>query len=525
MTLRLEADGIDGSYFAKRFRPIHLWMKPKSIFVNRIMKKKPTDSDKTMDSIWKFFSSLRLTIVLLLTLAITSVIGTVLPQNESPDAYRQAFGDAGYGLFNFLGLFDMYHSWWFLLLLLLLAVNITVCSIHRLEATWKIIFRRAAKFRIESFRNNKSRVEFNVSRNSETMTPIVESYLSRHYRDSIRQNSPSGSVFFAEKWRWSRLGVYIVHFSIILLLIGAIIGSIFGFDAYVNIPEGESTGTVRLIRNGEPLDLGFRVRCNNFDVSFYDSGMPKEFRSSLTLLDGNEEILTRDILVNKPLRFRGINFFQSSYGEMPPSGQSQSSPQSVNLNITSKATSRTYPLRTGIGQTLQIPEDLGTLQLRELISNYDFSGNDLGPTLVGSLVQKDGTQVELVLPLNFPTFDRMAQRLDPARSDAVLITVAGIEGGTPGSQEQRYYTGLQVTKDPGVGIVYAGFILLLAGCTVAFFLSHQQVCIEVTSVKNKTRIAVSCRSNKGKPGMMRKAEEIREKLQSAAKVSEERDKQ
>ncbi len=43
--------------------------------------------------------------------------------------------------------------------------------------------------------------------------------------------------------------------------------------------------------------------------------------------------------------------------------------------------------------------------------------------------------------------------------------------------EQAYYTGLQVTKDPGVWYVYAGFILMILGCWVTFFMSHRSVCI------------------------------------------------
>ena len=208
---------------------------------------------------------------------------------------------------------------------------------------------------------------------------------------------------------------------------------------------------------------------------------------------------------------------------MPPSAQSQSSPDNFTLSVTSKETSKSYSLQARIGQTLQIPEDLGTLTLKEFRPSYNFRGNDLGPTLVCTLAQKNGKQVDVILPLNFPTFDRMTQRLDPARSDAVLVTLEGIQGPTAGNQKKRYYTGLQVTKDPGVGIVYSGFVLLLAGCAVAFFMSHQQVCIEVSPMKNKARITVSCRSNKGKPGMRRKAEEIREKLQSVAKMSAEKD--
>jgi cytochrome c biogenesis protein len=487
------------------------------------MEKKSMGSAGPLSAIWNFFTSLRLTVILLLTLAITSVIGTLLPQNEDPAAYRQAFGEAGYKLLSFLDLFDMYHSWWFQLLLFLLAVNIVACSIHRLSALWKIIFTREPKFALDSFRSMENRVESDVSRNSEAMVPAIEAYLSRHFGYHIQQNSESGTVFFAEKWRWSRLGVYVVHLSIVLLLIGALIGSILGFEGYVNIPEGEATGTIHSIKTGKPLDLGFSIRCNDFDVSFYESGMPKEFRSSLSILEGNAPVITRDILVNDPLHFRGINIFQSSYGEMPPSAQRPSSPESVTLKFTSKGTSKNYSLKAGIGQTLQIPEDLGTLQLREVASRFNYRGNDLGPTLVATLVQKDGQQVEVILPVNFPTFDRMMQRMNPGRSDAVLISLVDIQAETAGKQANRYYTGLQVTKDPGVAVVYAGFILLLAGCAIAFFMSHQQVCIEVSPLKNKTRIAISGKTNRSKPGMRRKVEEIRGKLQSIGEMSEERD--
>ena len=486
------------------------------------MEKKSKGPEGTMNAIWKFFTSLRLTVALLLTLAITSVIGTLLPQNEDPDAYRKAFGEMGYKLLSFLDLFDMYHSWWFQLLLLLLVFNIVACSIHRLSAIWQIIFTRHPKFILDSFRSMGNRVTFEVSRNSDVMVPAVEEYLSKHFGYREQQKIESGTVFFAEKWKWSRLGVYIVHLSIVLLLIGAIIGSILGFEGYVNIPEGESTGTITLIRGGKTRDLGFSIRCNDFDVSYYESGMPKEFRSNLSILEGAVPVDTRDILVNHPLRYKGINIFQSSYGEMPSSIQSQLSTASVILGFTSKKTSKTYSLRARIGQTLQVPEDLGTLQLRELVPEFSYRGNNLGPTLVAVLVPKDGSQVDIILPVNFPTFDRMMQRMNPGRSDAVLISILDIQAG---AMAKRYFTGLQVTKDPGVGIVYSGFILLLAGCAIAFFMSHQQVCIEISSQENKTSIAVSGKTNKFKPGMRRKVEEISERLQSIAKMSAEKDTQ
>ena len=102
-------------------------------------------SDETVSpdyfkNIWKFFASLNLTIVVLLSLAVTSIIGTLIPQNENPVDYFRTFGAFTYRLFDILDLFDMYHSWWFQFLILLLTVNIVVCSIDRLSSIWKIIF-------------------------------------------------------------------------------------------------------------------------------------------------------------------------------------------------------------------------------------------------------------------------------------------------------------------------------------------------------------------------------------------------
>jgi len=69
------------------------------------------------------------------------------------------------------------------------------------------------------------------------------------------------------------------------------------------------------------------------------------------------------------------------------------------------------------------------------------------------------------------------------------------------AQAEKYYTGLQVTRDPGVWVVYTGFMLMLAGCFITFFMSHQQLMVEVESIKGETRIGVSGTANKNKLGM------------------------
>ena len=77
-----------------------------------------------LQSLWDFFCSLKLTMFLLISLAILSIIGTIIPQGTVPPEYVVSISPAKLQLYKALGFFDMYHSWWFILLLYLLTVNL-----------------------------------------------------------------------------------------------------------------------------------------------------------------------------------------------------------------------------------------------------------------------------------------------------------------------------------------------------------------------------------------------------------------
>jgi cytochrome c biogenesis protein len=76
----------------------------------------------------------------------------------------------------------------------------------------------------------------------------------------------------------------------------------------------------------------------------------------------------------------------------------------------------------------------------------------------------------------------------------------------------RYYTGLQVSRDPGVWVVYVGFILMIIGIYITFFMSHQQICVEVVPKGNKSQIMVAGTSNKNKMGMQKKVTKLSGRL-------------
>lgn len=468
-----------------------------------------------IDSAWKFFAAVRLTIVLLLSLAITSIIGTLIPQNESLADYVQAFGEFGYRFMDLLGIFDMYHSWWFQSLLLMLTLNVVVCSVDRISTIGKIIFTRNPSVNISGFKRRKNKEEFTTNHAPEDLKRVFEPLISKRFGYHRIDALENGYYLYAEKWRWTRLGVYIVHMSVLFLLVGGLLGSIFGFEGFVNIAEGDTVNRIKIRNTDKWHSLDFQIRCDDFDVTFYDTGMPKEFRSSLTIFEQGQVVLQKDIIVNDPLRYKGINFFQSSYGQLPPQKKDVAPPQEITLTFTSKQTGTVYRETVKIGQSVEIPEGLGKFVIKEFRRSFSFRGKDLGETLIGTLTQADGNDVEVALPLRFPSFDRMGPIFNPSRKDTVFISVSDLKIAQQAT-EPKFYTGLQVTKDPGVGVVYTGFVLMIIGCYITFFMSHQRLFVEVTPHGKSSKITVVGTSNKNQLGMQRKVKKISELLADSA---------
>ncbi len=458
-------------------------------------RKKVKNKDTIPRQIWEFFCSVKLTVYTLVLLAVTSIIGTVVLQNGTPRQYIDLYGQGMYNLIKVFHIDDMYHSWWFLLLLVLLCINIVVCSVERLSLIWKIIFPKQIRFNPDRFLQTKTKQTFVADQDTDLVAAVCEKWLSKQVGPVHRQKDDSTRIMYAEKGRWTRLGVFVVHASVLLLLLGALIGAVFGFKANVRIDEGDQTRTVFTAKTREPVHLDFMIRCNEFEVKFYDTGAPEEFRSNLTIIEDGNETLTTDIRVNHPLRYKGINIFQSSYGTASPGAAAVT----VADNNTGQEITRTMQ----VGETIALPDDAGSFQLQGFLPHFDFRGRNLGEAFFGKVNLKGKQEFQIGLPMQFPTFDKM-------RKGRFSFFVKEFE--------KKYYTGLQVTKDPGVWYVYAGFVLMIFGCWVTFFMSYQSFLIALYPLDGGgTRIHLAGRTNRSAQNLKLKLAKMATHLQNQFK--------
>jgi len=434
-----------------------------------------------ISSIWDFFASVQLAIVTLCTISLVSIVGTILPQKEAAEWYIQKFGPA---LSRFIDLFhlnDMFGAVWFKALLSLLSANLIICSIDRFPGVWKQVTADMTKTPAKRLFAMKRSTTWTASASLEIAKDQSTRYLSGKGWKIKAGETEEGILLCSRKGAWTRLGVFFVHGSILVILVGAIIGATLGFKGTVSILEGEGIGKIRSNDTGAFINLGFEVRCDGFNIDYYSNGMPKEYRSDLTILENGKEILHKAVKVNSPLTYKGITFYQSSY---------QAYKDSL-ISITDKETGKEKTFMVPFQKELPWKEE----GLRFGVINNKSTGEKI-------------TQLKIWFA-------------DPSGPPSIFWMDAGnrvtIERGRKHYLflgEQLYSTGLQVAKDPGVWWVYTGCVLILFGLFVTFFTSHRRIWLLLTEQGGKTSIYMAGSTNKNKIGFDKTFYELGENLKN-----------
>lgn len=200
---------------------------------------------------WKgitFLADLRVAILLLLVIAGVSITGTVIEQDQPLSFYKinypeikPVFGFLTWKVITKLGFDHAYSTAWFTTLIILFSISLISCTFLRQLPTLK-------KARQWQFYSNKKRfknIEISTNLNNVNITRSSYILLKKGFYLFQRKN-----YTYAYKGLIGRISPIAVHASIILVLFGALWGSISGFTDQELIPKSEIVHIQNPIKSG-----------------------------------------------------------------------------------------------------------------------------------------------------------------------------------------------------------------------------------------------------------------------------------
>ncbi len=417
-------------------------------------------------------ASVRLTVVLLSIIILISILGTLIPQQQEAREFVRRLPGWLAKIYVYLEVYDIFRAPWFGGLLGLFSLNLALCTWLRFPRAWRLY--RAAARGDEGDPVGDPELVYSVNRPLAEETARVEGfYRKRGYLVSKTEEPHKTRITFS-KGAISYLGPYIIHAGLLLIVAGALIGVVFGFKGFVNIREGETVDSFNLLsRPGGMKALGFSVRCDKFTVEFYETGQPKLFKSDLSILSGDQVIKQVPLLVNHPLEYQGIRFYQASY---------ETEPESAGI-IVRKGSQVLSEANVNLGEPLELAEQGLTLEILRLEGNL----MDLGPAAK--------IQVSQAARVRQMWLFQYAEEINRVRPGFLKMSpLFNTEALAPFSfslngMKERYKTGLQVNRDPGSPVVFLGSVFIILGLALTYFYYHRLMLVVLEEKDGETSVA------------------------------------
>ena len=412
------------------------------------------------DALLEFFSSLKLAIFLMITMAILATVGTVIQQGERPEVYIKEYGETAYWWFVKLGFIDIYHTWYFSSILVLLCINSLTCFQQRFPAIWRSIRQDKVNVTVPFIQSLKRSATVDLAAERGQVTEdMALAFAARGYRVLVSKGDAETTIY-ATKGIMGRVAAHVAHLSVTLIVIGGILGNVVGFRDFGVCLEGETYH----IPQGN-----FDLHVDKFWIDYYDNGAVKSYNSTLTVIENGESKLTKTITVNDPLVYKGIWFYQSSYGD------SWDRVEKARVVVREKATDKVVGEAILDWKKEAVLKDLGLkLQLTEFVADFGFDAKD--KRVYSKTVEHENPAIKLAI----------TEREQTLTSPWVFYNYPDlfeIQGSKYKFELTGYlakkFTGLQITKDPGVLLVWIGSTLLVVGVTLSAAIYHRRVWAKV----------------------------------------------
>jgi cytochrome c biogenesis protein len=386
--------------------------------------------------VFRLLADLRFAIFILLLISFCSIAGTIIEQDQPIEVYKinyplinPLFGFLSWDHIIQLGLDHVYKTWWFLSLIVLFGCSLTLCSFLQQLPSIKIA-RRCQFFRTTSpfYRLKISTILNNLSFNK-----IIARIKSEQYSVFQQRN-----MIYCYKGLIGRIAPVIVHFSMILILLGTIVGSLLGFKAQEIVPKTENFHIQNILNNGPSTIIPkTSARVNDFWITYTKTKTISQFYSDISILNqqGNE-IKRRTISVNNPLVSEGVYYYQTDWDLLGLRFQNSTN-QIIEYPLINVFGNQEKVWLTWIANNKIAQE--GVIAIISNLQGYCSIYNSTGQFL-GNLELNES--VNLTQP----------------------ITLLEIISST----------GLQIKTDPGIPLIYLGFLFLMVSSLISY-ITYSQV--------------------------------------------------
>jgi cytochrome c biogenesis protein len=380
----------------------------------------------------KIITDLKFAILILGIIAFTSSLGSFIEQDEGISFYQENYSTPIYGFIdsNFIlkiGLDHIYTTWWFLSLLAILSLSLIGCTIRRQFP----LFKNSKEYFFKKEKNSFRILPFSIK--IRNIYYLKENIISKIQKLNFYIYQKK-NVTYGYKGLIGRLSPILVHFSLLLILLGSSIGAFENFKAQEILPKGEIFHIQNPLRVGIITEIPqINTRINDFWVE-YENNRIHQFYSNLSILDNfGNEIKEQTISVNNPLRYKNIDFYQSDWNLIGIRIKNIKENKIIEFPL--------FPLnnKTKSWVTwIKDKEEIKTLifdQLQNIVFVYDEKGNFLKINNLGEF-----------LSTNFLFIDILPS------------------------------TGLLIKYDPSIILIYLGFALLMI-TTCLSYLPYTQIWI------------------------------------------------
>lgn len=413
--------------------------------------------DSALERLWHFLTSMKLAIILMLLFAALTLVGTLLiqaPPGVMDDPQAKADWLAGvrprFGgwtdIMDRLQLFTIFTSVWLRAIGALLAASLIACTVARIPGTWRTMTKPHVDVGPAFFEHAPQHEAMTFQRPPADVLATAQQVLKRKGYRSVTMDD--GIVhLYADRNRWAPWAGLVAHISIVVILAGAMVGSIWGFrDSQFMLAEG-STSAI-------PTVAGATITLNSFQDTYSPTtGAPLDYVSDVTVTqDGEVVVASHQLRVNDPLRYSGISFYQAFFG--PAAVMTVTNAEGEVLF--SEGVPLAWTLNEGGNKvgSFNIPDQGLTAWI---VATGGPSDPEIRPGQVAVELYRSGTGDAVT-----------QQTIDQGAATE-------IEGLTFTFERETKFTGLSVANDPGTPLVWLGCILLIAGFVVRLYVPFRRL--------------------------------------------------